>query len=137
MGVGGGGAVTEQQPRGLDSTDAPAQRRHQVAASFLLSFPPLGHFVATLNSSGCQRQLTRSAVDPEDDWTRVGWGVVGGRGVRTFLPVSAAELVPNLGPPGLPQQDLDQEGVLGVGRDHHFLDVGIRGAFVPAENEKE
>lgn len=48
----------------------------------------------------------------------------------------AAELVPDLGPPGLPQQDLDEEGVLRVGRDHHFLDVRIRGAFVPAEREK-
>lgn len=63
------------------------------------------------------------------------WG--GGRWVHTFLPVSAAELVPDLGPPGLPQQDLDEEGVLSVGRYHHFLDVRIRGAFVPAESEKE
>lgn len=76
--------------------------------------------------------LTRRIVGP--GWGGGRWAIVG---VRTFLSVSAAELVADLGPPGLPQQDLDEEGVLGVGRDHHFLDVRIRGAFVPAENEEE
>lgn len=61
----------------------------------------------------------------------------GCRGVRTFLPVPTAELVPDLGSPGLPQQDLDEEGVFGVGRDHDFLDVRVRGALVPGEEEKE
>ena len=44
-------------------------------------------------------------------------------GVPTFLAVPAAELVSDLGPSGLPQQDLDEEGVLRVGGDHHFLNV--------------
>lgn len=58
------------------------------------------------------------------------------RGVCTFLPVPAAELVPDLGPPGLPQQDLDEKGVFGVGRDHDLLDVRVRRALIPATKGK-
>lgn len=77
--------------------------------------------------------LTRRMVGT--GWRR---GVcVRGVGVCTFLPVPAAELVPDLRPPGLPQQDLDEEGVFGVGRDHDFLDVRVRGALVPGEEDKE
>ena len=46
--------------------------------------------------------------------------------------MSTAELVPDLRPPCLAQEDLDEEGVLSVGRDHDLLDVGVGGALVTA-----
>lgn len=47
--------------------------------------------------------------------------------------MSTAELVSDLWSTCLPEQDLDQEGVLGVGGDHHLLNVGVCRSFVPTE----
>ena len=46
-----------------------------------------------------------------------------------------AELVSDLGSAGLPEEDLDEEGVFGVGRDHHLLDVRVCGALVAEGGE--
>lgn len=49
----------------------------------------------------------------------------------TFLSMTTAELVSDLWPPRLSQKHLDEESVLSIGRDHHFLNVGVCGTFVP------
>lgn len=52
----------------------------------------------------------------------------------TFLPVSTAEFISNLWSPSLPQEDLDEEGLICVGRDHDLLDVRVSRALI-AENK--
>lgn len=49
----------------------------------------------------------------------------------TLLSMATAEFVSNLWAPRLSQEHLDEESILGVGRDHHFLDVGVCRTFVP------
>lgn len=56
---------------------------------------------------------------------------------HTFLSVSTAEFVSYLWSPGLPQEDLDEESVFGVGRDHDLLDVRVRRALIAAGREPE
>lgn len=51
----------------------------------------------------------------------------------TFLSMSTAELVSDLWSTCLPKQDLDQEGILSIGGDHHLLNVGVCRSFVPTE----
>ena len=48
-----------------------------------------------------------------------------------FLTVPAAELVPNFWAPRLAQQDLDEEALLLVVRDHHLLCIGWDRGSVP------
>lgn len=57
--------------------------------------------------------------------------------VDTFLSVPTAEFVSYLWSPGLPQEDLDEESVFGVGGDHDLLDVRVRRALIAAESERE
>lgn len=54
----------------------------------------------------------------------------------TLLSMATAEFVSNLRTPRLSQEHLDKEGVLRVGGDHHFLDVGVCCTFVPDGKSK-
>lgn len=47
--------------------------------------------------------------------------------------MSTAELVSDLWYTRLPEQDLDQEGILSIRGDHHLLNVGVCHSFVSTE----
>lgn len=57
--------------------------------------------------------------------------------VGTFLSVATAEFVSYLRSPGLPQEDLDEESVFGVGWDHDLLDVRVCWALIAADRRWE
>lgn len=45
--------------------------------------------------------------------------------IFTFLSVPTAELVSDLWSPGLPQEDLNEERIFSIGRDHDLLNVRV------------
>ena len=55
----------------------------------------------------------------------------------TFLSVPTAEFISDLRSPGLPQQDLDEESIFGVGWDHDLLDVRVCRALIAAGEKME
>lgn len=57
--------------------------------------------------------------------------------LSTFLSVPTAEFVSYLRSPGLSQEDLDEESVFSVRRDHHLLNVRVCGAFVTGEDDNQ
>lgn len=57
--------------------------------------------------------------------------------VGTFLSMSTAEFVSYLWPPGLPEEDLDEESIFGIGWDHDLLDVRVGWALVAAERKRK
>lgn len=108
--------MTEQQLLGLDSTNAPAQRRPK----FVFFLGHLQSFM-TGSNSGLQVVMTNTVLfmytfrfklnmllfseSRQCDSAEVG----------TFLSMPTAEFVSDLRSPGLPQEDLDEEGIFSVG----------------------